>query len=131
METQQLQVSTEQIMAAMTQLSLPELERVHERVLRLQAERKVPHLSAEETQLLKRINQGVSLASRERRAALQAKRESGTIIDGEYEELTNLVLKAEELHAERMEAVSKLARLRGVGLLKMMEQLGLSFPENA
>ncbi len=130
METQQLQVSTEQIMAAMTQLSLPELERVHERVLRLQAERKVPHLSAEETQLLKRINQGAPLAARERRAALQAKRESGSITDGEYEELTGLVLTAEALHAERMEAVSKLARIRGLGLLKMMEQLGLSFPEH-
>lgn len=131
MEIQQRQVSTEQILAAITQLSLPELEQVHDRVLRLQAERKAPHLSAEETQLLKRINQSISLASRERRTVLQTKRDNGAIIDSEYEELTDLVLKAEELHAERMEAVSKLARLRGVGLLKMMEQLGLSFPENA
>ena len=131
MELQQLQVSTEQILAAITQLSLPDLEQVHERVLRLQAERKAPHLSVEENQLLKRINQGVPHSSRERRVTLQAKRDNGTITDGEYEELTSLVLRAEALHAERMEAVSQLARLRGVGLLKMMEQLGLSFPENA
>lgn len=131
METQTLQVSTEQILAAMTRMSLPELEQVHASVIRLQAERKAPHLSEQETALLMIINQGLPASLRARRSVLQAKRQHSTITDEEYQELTDLTLKAEELHAERLAAVAELARIRGVSLPLMLNQLGLHFPENA
>jgi hypothetical protein len=68
---------------------------------------------------------------RERLSSLRAKREGETITDAEYEELTRLTLQAEELHAERMDAMVKLARLRGVSLPALMDQLNIRFPENA
>jgi len=130
METDQRPLSTEQIISAVSQLSLPELEQVFDRILALQAERKAPRPSAEEPALLARARQGLPAELRERLSALRAKREDETINDAEYEELTRLTLEAEELHAERMAALVKLARLRGVTLPALMDQLGLHFPEN-
>ncbi len=131
METMTGRLSTEQIISAINQLSLQELERVFDRVLALQAERKAPRLTEEEPALLARINQGLPEDLRERLTFLRAKREDESITDAEYEELTRLTLQAEELHAERMAAMVKLARLRGVSLPALMDQLNIHFPENA
>lgn len=122
--------STDQIISAVAQLSLSELERVFDRVLALQAERKAPHLSPAESKLLVSINQGLSPELRERLALLKAKREDESITDAEYEELTDLSDQSEELHAERVAAMVELAKLRGVSLSELMNQLGIHFPEN-
>jgi hypothetical protein len=122
--------STDQIISAVAQLSLSELERVFDRVLALQAERKAPHLSPDESKLLVRVNQGLPPELRERLALLKARREDESITDAEYEELTRLSDRAEELHAERMTAMVALAKLRGVSLPELMNQLGIRFPEN-
>lgn len=130
METSSNQFSTEQILSAVAQLSLPELEQVLGRVLALQAEHKAAHLSAEESSLLARINQGLPAELRERLTALRAKREDESITDAEYEELTRLTDRAEELHAERMAALTELARWRGFSLPTLMDQLGIHLPEH-
>ena len=130
METQSGQLSPEQIISAVSHLSLSELEQVFAQVLALQAERKAAHLSAAESALLVRINQGLPSALRERIAILRARREEAAITDAEYEELTRLTDRAEELHADRMAALVALAKLRGVSLPVLMEQLGISFPEH-
>jgi hypothetical protein len=88
-ETSPERLSTEQILSAVSHLSLPELEQVFARVLALQAERKAAHLSTVESALLVRINQGLPLALRERIVMLRAKREDESITDTEYEELTS------------------------------------------
>lgn len=129
METQTAGFSAEQIVSAVAQLSLAEIEQVFSRVLTLQAERKADHLSAQESHLLVRINQGLSSQLRDRISVLRAKRESESISDTEYEELTQLTDQSEELHAERMTAMVELAKLRGVSLPALMEQLGIQFPE--
>lgn len=130
METITGQLSTEQIISAVSQLSLQELERVFDQVLALQAERKAPRASEEEPALIARINQGLPEDLRARLSFLRARREDESITDAEYEDLTRLTLQAEELHAERMAAMVKLARLRGVGLPALMDQLNIHFPEN-
>jgi hypothetical protein len=130
METPARQLSTEQIISAVLHLSLPELEQVLDHVLALQAERKAAHVSAAESVLLDRINQGLPAALRERIACLRAKREDESITDAEYEELTHLTDQAEKLHADRMAALVDLARCRGVGLAVLMDQLGIHFPEH-
>ena len=129
METPARQLSTEQIISAVSHLSLPELEQVFTYVLALQAERKAAHLSAAESALLARINQGLPSALREGIACLRAKREDESITDAEYEELTRLTDQAEELHADRMASLVELATYRGVSLAVLMDQLGLHFPE--
>jgi hypothetical protein len=91
---------------------------------------KAPRLIEEEPALIAHINQGLPEELRERLSSLKAKREDETITDAEYEDLTSLTLQVEELHAERMAAMVKLARLRGVSLPALMDQLNIHFPEN-
>src|SRR5262245_58504465 len=130
MKTPSNQLSTEQIISAVSHLSLPELEQVFDHVLALQAERKAAHLSAAESALLTRINQGLPSALRERIACLRAKREDESITDAEYEELTRLTDRAEELHADRMAALAELAKYRGVSLAVLMGKFGIRFTDN-
>jgi hypothetical protein len=128
-ETSSEQISTEQIISAVAHLSLPELEQVFDHILALQAERKAAHLSAAESILLARINQGPPADLRERFALLKAKREEESLTDAEYQELTRLTDQAEELHADRIVALAELAKVRGISLPVLMAQLGIHFPE--
>ncbi|MGH9428351.1 MAG: STAS/SEC14 domain-containing protein [Terriglobia bacterium] len=130
METSSEQLSSEQIIAAVSHLSLPEIEEVFDHVLALQAERKAAHLSAAEAALLACINQALPTELRERITLLRAKREKDAMTDAEYEELTRLTNRAEELHADRMTALVALARVRGLSLSALMDQLGIHFPEH-
>ena|SRR5215470_3528497 len=130
MKTPSSPLSTEQIISAISHLSLPELEQVFDHVLALQAERKAAHVSAAESALLARINQSIPSALRERIACLRDKREDESITDAEYAELTQLTDRAEELHADHMAALVELAKCRGVSLAVLMDQLGIHFPEH-
>ncbi len=130
METQST-ISAEQIISAVNQLSLPELEQVFDRVLSLQAEKKASHLSAEESNLLSIINKGLPSEIHQRISDLRARRDDNSITDVEYEELTQLTDEFEEMHARRMTAMAALAKLRGVSLPTLMEQLGIRLPEYA
>jgi hypothetical protein len=130
MTTPSSPLSTEQIISAVSHLSLPELERVFDHMLALQAARKAAHLSAAESALLARVNQGFPAALRERLVCLRAKREDESITDADYEELTRLTDQAEELHADRMAALVELAKCRGMSLAALMDQLGIHFPEH-
>lgn len=130
MEPGSTHLSADQIISAVSEASLPELERIFDRVLAAQAARRAPHLSGAETSLLARINQGLPSNLQERIATLRTKREDGSISDSEYEELTHLTDQSEELHAERMAALVELAKLRGITLPALMDQLGIKFPEH-
>lgn len=130
MEMLENQPSADQIFAAIEQLPLPEIERLTDRVLALKAARRAPHLNADETSLLQRINQGLPDELRKRLNTLREKREASSINDPEYEELTHLTDQAEELQAERLAAMAELASLRGISLTALMDQLSIHFPEN-
>jgi hypothetical protein len=123
-------LSTEEIISAVAELSLPEIEEVFDQVLALQAERKAPHLSSAESDLLARVNAGLPIDLVERLAMLRNKRENGSITDVEYEELTRLSDQAEEVHANRLAALVELAKLRGATLPALLDQLGIHFPDN-
>lgn len=129
METAATQLSTEQIISAVNQLSLPELNQIFDKVLAVRAERIAPSTTVESA-LLTRINQGPPAELQARMQELKAKRADGSINDAEYEELTQLADQAEVLHAERLTALGELTRLRGLRLPEMMAELGLRFPEN-
>ena len=123
-------LSAEDIISAVAELSLREIEEVFEHVLALQAERKASHLPRAESELLVRVNAGLPAELVERLATLRAKREDSTITDTEYEELTRLGDQAEELHADRLTALVELAKLRGVSLPVLLDQLSIHFPDN-
>lgn len=123
-------LSAEEIISAVAELSLPEIEEVFDHVIALQAERKAPHLSPAESELLVRINAGLPADLFERLAILRNKREDETISDVEYQELTALTDVAEEVHADRLAALVELAKLRGVSLPALLDQLDIHFPDN-
>jgi hypothetical protein len=59
----------------------------------------------DESVLLERINEGLPEALLARLLVLRSKREDGSIDQEEYNELTELADRAEELHADRMAAL--------------------------
>lgn len=115
----------------MEHLSPAELEKLVPRVIALGAARRAPHLDPEESKLLARVNAGLPADLKSRLAVLQKKRDTGSLTDAEAEELLTLSDRVEQLHAERLEALADLAKLRGTTLTALMDQLGIRFPDNA
>ena len=82
-----------------------------------------PHLSREESELLQQINLGFSGETWDHYDGLILKRENGTITPAELEELKGLTDQLESQNVRRMEALIKLARLRGTSLESLMDEL--------
>jgi hypothetical protein len=88
-------------------------------------------LTAEETVLLKQINQGLPEETWQRYRELVAKRRAATLTPAEHEELKALTNEVELWNARRVELVAELARRRQLPLARMMAELGLSPPSDA
>ncbi|MEK6284506.1 MAG: hypothetical protein AABO57_02055 [Acidobacteriota bacterium] len=80
---------------------------------------------------MERINEALPAELMARLCELEAKRDNSSLSEAEAEELLTLSDRAEQLHAERLEALADLAKLRGTTLTALMDQLGIRFPENA
>ena len=76
-------------------------------------------------ELLQKINQGVPPDLQKRYNELIAKRQAETLTTVEYEELLHLTQETERLEVRRMEHLGELARLRGISLTALMENLGV------
>lgn len=86
-----------------------------------------PRLPREEAELLQKINQGLPEATWERYRVLKEKRDDELLTPEEHGELIALTDTIEGWNVERLEVVSRLAKLRGRSLPEMMTELGL-FP---
>jgi uncharacterized protein (DUF1778 family) len=124
----QAELSVDELIEAASQLSQSELEQFVAQVLALQARRKAPSLSQEETALLMRINSGLPAEVRRRYQELIDKRREERLTQNEYEELLRLTDTAEKRQAERLEALVELSRLRNVPLPELMQTLGIKQP---
>ena len=122
--------SSNAILTAVRQMSIAELEHLVEQVIAIRAARVAPHLGADESGLLARINQGLPATERTRIRALLAKRDDESLPPAEWQELTALTDQLEVLHADRLAALAELARLRGVTFNTVIAQLGLQFPDH-
>ncbi len=120
----QTQLSSEDLLHAIEQLSQPELEVFAERIMALRLQNRVPALSQEESELLLCINQGVPLDVQQRYDALIAKRQSETLTPEEYTELLYLTNQIEQLDAKRIEQLARLAQIRRIPLSQLMHELG-------
>lgn len=118
------------ILTTVRQMPIAELEQLVDQVIAIRAERVAPHLTADESVLLARINQGLSAEDRARMRALIEKRDDETIAAEEWRELAALTDRLELLHADRLAALAELAKLRGVTLDEVMKQLGIQFPDH-
>ncbi|HKZ86487.1 MAG TPA: STAS/SEC14 domain-containing protein [Anaerolineae bacterium] len=119
------QLSTDELLKAIKQLSLPELEQFVSQAIALQAQRKAPSLSRSEAQLLLEINQGLAPAVQRRYDELITKRRAETLTPHEHEELLRLTNQSEQLEARRVQLLSELARLRQTTVAELMDNLGL------
>jgi hypothetical protein len=125
------QVSLDELLNGVAQLSLPELERFVSRVIALQAQRKSPSLPKGESELLLKINQGLPLDTQKRYDELVAKRKAETLTPDEHQELLRLIDQIEKADAERMKYMADLAHLRGTSLAALMKDLGIRSPAYA
>ncbi len=130
-----VQVKTElpfdELLKAVEQLSLPDLEKLMSQVIALQAQRKAPSLSKDETELLLKINQGLPDDVQRRFDELVAKRQAETLTPDEHQELLHLIDQIEKSDAKRVQYLAELARLRGISLTTLMDQLGIHPPAYA
>lgn len=84
-----------------------------------------------ESELLLKINEGVPSDIQKRYNELIAKRQAETLTPDEYEELLRLTQQVENLEVRRVENLAELARLRGMSLTALMENLGIRPPAYA
>jgi hypothetical protein len=124
------QVSPDELLKAVDQLGLADLDRFVSHVLALLARRRGPSLPAEEADLLLEINRGIPAEVRARLDELDARREAETLTPAEHEELLSLIARVEELEGRRVERLSRLAQLRGVSLSALMDTLGIHSPNH-
>ena len=114
------------LLQAVEKLSAPDWERFVERVIALDAHRRAPGLSREETRLLEDINRGLPQEIQDRMVALTAKRREESLSAAEHAELVRLTDRAEALQADRLERLAELAALRQIPLRDLMNDLGIS-----
>lgn len=130
MENLQTSPTSNVILTAVRQMPIAELEQLVDQVIAIRAQRVAPHLTADESALLARINQGLPANDRARMRALTDKNDDETLVESEWQELTALTDRLEVLHADRLDALVELAKLRGVTLDEVMNQLGIQFPDH-
>jgi len=122
------QLSTDDLLQAVKQLSSSELERFIWKIIAFQAHRKAPGLSKDESELLLKINQGIPSDVQVRYDELIAKQKSETLTSEEYDELLQLTDQVEKLDAKRVESLKELARIRCTSLTEIMEELHIQTP---
>jgi hypothetical protein len=120
------ELSSEQLLQAVTQLSPRELTKFLKQVATVRPPQAEHTLSRQESELLLKINQGVPEPVQQRYNELIAKRRAMTLTPDEYTELLNLTDQVELCDAQRMEYLAELARLRQQPLLVVMDELGLT-----
>jgi hypothetical protein len=127
----EVQLSSEELLKAVAQLSLPDLERFVSQVILLQAQRKTSNLPQAEAELLLKINQGIPSDTQNYYDELITKREAETLTPDEHNQLLELTEQIEKLQAQRIEYLAELARLRKTSLTALMENLGIQMPAYA
>lgn len=123
------QISPDELLKAADQLSETELEEFLKQLLARHAQRRAPSLPASEADLLRAINHGIPAAAHDRYEALIARRQQSTLTSAEYDELLRLSDEIEAVDAARAADLANLARLRGIPLGALLDQLGIRAPQ--
>lgn len=118
-------VDLEQVIQGMSELDNSELESVLSRLSLLLASRKVGRLPIREMQLLKIVNQGLSAEQQSYYSQLRDGLQAESLSEKEHQDWLELTEQSEIIDAERLQALTELAVLRGVSLEVVMQQLGI------
>ena len=127
----QSEVSLEAMIRGVEQLSTPDLEQLVDRVLTIRARRRAPSLSRKETELLRKINQGLPVVTQQRFDELTAKRRAEMLNQEEHQELLQVLDQIEQHDVKRLEALAELSQLRNVSIRVLMKDLGIHSPDYA
>jgi hypothetical protein len=111
------------------QLPSHEFDTFYSNVVTMNARRKAPSLSHEESELLLKINKVFSPKKMERYFFLQDKRRAETIEPTEQKELSQLIRQLEQYDAQRIQWIGQLSIIRKMPLSDLMKQMGL-FPSH-
>jgi hypothetical protein len=117
--------SIDKLLEEAKQLSLLDLEHLVKQLLALQAQRRAPSLSSDETALFLKINNGMTAEVHRRYCELIEKRREESLSPSEYEELLQLTDLSEKFQVERLEALIELSKLRNMPLRDLMDSLGI------
>ena len=123
-----MQTATQELLQAIGQLPVPELDDLVMKVLELRAKRHVPALDPTDSQLLAIVNTTLTPMLQVRFNELVVKRQSENITSQELQELIEITDQAECLNADRMIALSHLAQRRHQTLPEIMQALGIQTP---
>lgn len=123
------QLETKRLLDAAMQMSRAELERFVARLFALKARQEAPSLTLRESKLLMKINQGAPAEVQQRYDSLMRKRRRHKLTRAEHREVLTLTQEIERHDVERVKLLSNLARLRGLSLRDLMQDLGIEPPE--
>jgi hypothetical protein len=118
-------LSPAQLLESVELMSPHELSEFVQKVLALRARCETRVLSDMESELLLKFNHAVPSDLQGRYDKLVQKRRSEVLSPGEHEELLQLSGRIEQLEAERVEALAKLAQARRTTLPKLLSELGV------
>lgn len=124
-------LSIDQLVSALGQLSPSELEKLFAQLFSVNVLHEEQRLSNAETELLMKINEGVSDAAQLSYDELIAKRNKNSLTDEEYSELLHLTDHIEMLDVKRIEYLTELAYIRNKPLALLMNELGITAQEYA
>ncbi|MEW6208877.1 MAG: STAS/SEC14 domain-containing protein [Acidobacteriota bacterium] len=124
-----IEIESEQLLNAALQMSKSELEDFLAKLFAAKAREYAPVLSQRESELFRKINQGLPAQQRKRYDALIRKRRRSKLTGAERAELLALTQQMEQFDVERLKCMAELAQLRGIPLPDLMKQLGLEPPE--
>ncbi len=124
----EIQMSSEELLKAVSQLSLPDLEQFVSQVIALQAQRRANNLPQIESELLLKINQRIPSGLEKQYDELVIKRQAETLTTEEHQQLLNLTEQIEKLQTQRIEHLVELAGIRKISLTELMEKLGIQVP---
>jgi len=124
------QLSQDDLLHAIAQLSTPDLEGFVSSVLALRAHRKASNLPRPEAELLVKINRGLAPEVQARYDALLARRRAENLTPEEYHELLQLTHQVEQFEGQRVTALAELAQLRQTSLTQLLKDLQIPSPHH-
>jgi uncharacterized protein YjgD (DUF1641 family) len=124
------QLSKEDLLEAVQQLTVSELEDFLQEIIDFRAKKLTNNISEKETNLLLKINQNLTDDIQKKYQILIRKRQDENLTNNEYQELLNLTDVVEKHQAQRLKYLVELATLRECSLNHLMDELGINPTEN-
>ena len=119
------ELSKENLLKAVQQLSISELEEFMQNIIAFRAQKLAPNLSKRESELLLKINDNLDKDIQRRYQLLINKREDESLTENEYQELLGLTDEVEKYQAQRLKYLAELSILQGCSLSKLINKLGI------